>query len=214
MASPTLVAAEDAATVDLAAARRLMGIQEALAVSGVPPRYQEARFEDLEERKGASKAIAAARKAADGHGLVLIGPFGTGKTTLGACIVRERAERWAELDRHARDPFATRFIAVPHLLDAIRRSYEYQDEPDPLKPLLNARLLVLDDLGREKPTEWVLDRLYVLIDHRYTHLLPTVATTNFSLDELAQAGYGAMVSRLIEGADVVQMTAADRRRER
>ena len=189
-------------------------VGKAVALAGVPPRYMAARFADFEARQGAGKARAAAERAAlELRGLVLIGPFGTGKTTLGACIIRNLAERWAALDPTQRQPFSSRFQAVPQLLDAIRRSYEYHQEPDPLRPLLNARMLVLDDLGRERATEWVLDRLYVLIDHRYTHLLPTVVTTNFGLDELAKAGYGAMVSRLIEGVDVVQMTAPDRRRE-
>ena len=70
---------------------------------------------------------------------------------------------------------------------------------------------MMDDLGREKGTEWATERLYVLIDHRYANLLPTVVTTNFDLDELVERGYDATVSRLVEGSAAIRLTASDYR---
>lgn len=191
--------------------------------AGLPERYAEARFGNWRDTTGTRAALKAAQRVAEHPAnLVLVGPWGCGKTRLSASIMAARVERW--LDAYpseiiedgpegivTRPPFASRFAGVPQLLDAIRRSYEYNDEPDPLRPLLTAPLLILDDLGREKATDWVLERLYVLIDTRYGERRPTVVTTNYSLDELARRDYGAMVSRLTEAGSVVKISAADQR---
>lgn len=191
--------------------------------AGVPERYTEARFDNWRPTEGTKSALAAARSIANRPAnLVLIGPWGCGKTRLAASIMAARVERW--MDAYPREiieqtdegmvtrpPFSSRFYGVPQLLDAIRRSYEYDDEPDPLRPLFTAPLLILDDLGREKATDWVLERLYVLIDTRYGNHLPTVVTTNYSPAELAKRDYGAMISRLSEDARVIKITAADQR---
>ena len=198
-------------------------IGSTLRWAGVPDRYAEARFDNWRDTPGTRAALKAARRvAARPANLVLVGPWGCGKTRLSASILATRAEAW--LNAYPREviengpegmvtrpPFASRFAGVPQLLDAIRRSYEYDDEPDPLRPLLTAPLLILDDLGREKATDWVLERLYVMIDTRYGDRLPTVVTTNYSLDELAKRDYGAMVSRLTEDGAVVQIAAPDQR---
>lgn len=191
--------------------------------AGVPDRYRDARFANWRATEGTRRALSAAQKvAAKPANLVLVGPWGCGKTRLAASILAARVERW--LDAYPseivdegpegitpRPRFASRFASVPTLLDDIRRSYQYADEPDPLVSLRGVPMLVLDDLGREKATDWVLERLYVLIDERYGHKLPTVVTTNYSLDELAHRDYGAMVSRLTETGTVVKITAADQR---
>ena len=191
--------------------------------AGVPDRYTDARFANWRATTGTRMALKAAQRIAEHPAnLVLVGPWGCGKTRLSASIMAARVERWMEAYPDeliaegpegvlTRPPFASRFASVPQLLDDIRRSYEYDDEPDPLPAYRRAPLLVLDDLGREKATDWVLERLYVLIDDRYGHHLPTVVTTNYSLDQLAKRDYGAMVSRLTEDGSVVKISAADQR---
>ena len=198
-------------------------VASTLRWAGVPEIYADARFATWRKTTGTTAALKAAREVAEHPAnLVLVGPWGCGKSRLSASILAARVEAWLDAYPNeiisngpegmvTRPPFASRFVGVPQLLDAIRRSYEYDDEPDPLRPLLTAPLLILDDLGREKATDWVLERLYVLIDTRYGKRLPTVATTNYSLDELAHRDYGAMVSRLTEGGTVVRITAADQR---
>jgi DNA replication protein DnaC len=194
-----------------------------MRVAGIPDRYLDARFANWQDRPGTRKAFEASTAVADQpHNLILVGPWGTGKTRLAASIIAARIERWLEaypdevirVDAEGlltRPPFASRFRSVPQLLDAIRRSYEYDDEPDPLDELRRVPLLILDDLGREKATDWVLERLYVLIDDRYGESRPTVVTTNYSLMDLARRDYGAMVSRLTEDGAVVKIGATDAR---
>lgn len=198
-------------------------VASVLKFAGVPQRYADARFDNWRATDGTRSALKAAKRVADKPAnLILVGPWGCGKTRLAASIMAARVERWMDAYPSEivddgpegivlRPPFASRFASVPQLLDAIRRSYEYDDEPDPLRPLRTAPLLVLDDLGREKATDWVLERLYVLIDDRYGRRLPTVVTTNYTPDELAKRDYGAMVSRLTEVGTLVKITAADQR---
>ena len=54
----------------------------------------------------------------------------------------------------------------------------------------------------------------MLVNDRYNALLPTIVTTNYTPDELKEQGYDALLSRLAEDGDVVQLTATDRRKER
>jgi DNA replication protein DnaC len=73
---------------------------------------------------------------------------------------------------------------------------------------------VLDDLGREKVTDWASERLYVLVNERYNALRPTVVTSNYPPDVLADRGYDALISRLVEGSSAVVISATDYRSTR
>lgn len=188
-------------------------LREALRRAGVPERFLDCSLDDYQPVEGTEKALRAARAAVEGatRGMLLIGRPGSGKTHLAVGVLRGIALR-----RRAVDPtfthFRSRFVVVPEFLDDLRERISDPSVPDPLPELKTCPLLVLDDLGREKPTEWVTDRLYVLVNHRYNRKLPTIVTSNYPLSELADRGYDAMVSRLRESAKVVQVTAPDYRR--
>jgi hypothetical protein len=126
-----------------------------------------------------------------------------------------------------RPKFRRRFVGVGALLADLRRRAsgikptEYRDidgetipDVDPVEQAQEAPFLVLDDLGRERGTDFAIETLFGLVDHRYGAGLTTLVTTNFSPNELARRGYDAIVSRLIEEADVVKLTASDYRLER
>lgn len=107
----------------------------------------------------------------EGRGLYFCGGVGTGKTHLAVSVMND-------LIRRERVPAL--FVTVPELLDNLRGAYN-----DPAKNLdewmeavKNADLLILDDLGSEKPTLWVQERLFVIINHRYRETLPTLITSN------------------------------------
>jgi len=107
-----------------------------------------------------------------------------------------------------------RFINVPIFMDRLRESFKLsesraQDLWD--FALERASVVVLDDFGKEKITDWVTERLYVLIESRYQNLKSTIVTSNRTLDELDDLGYGAAVSRLQETGRVVRIEALDQR---
>jgi DNA replication protein DnaC len=109
--------------------------------------------------------------------LVLLGPTGCGKTHLAAAVANRLLARNKSVY----------FVVVPDLLDHLRSAYS-PDSKVPYDELFEtirtAPLLIMDDLGAHSSTPWAEEKLYQLVNHRYNHRLPTVITTNLSLDEL------------------------------
>ena len=73
-----------------------------------------------------------------------------------------------------------------------------------------ASLLVIDDIGAEKASEWTAERLYTIIDHRYANCLPLIVTSNLPPSKLAEQTGERSASRLAEMCEVVAMTGTDR----
>lgn len=129
------------------------------------------------------------------------GGYGSGKTHLAAAIGNYRLEGGHPVI----------FSTAPDLLDHLRSSYTSQDYTydELFEKLRNVELLVIDDLGTESPTEWALEKLYQLLNHRYVMRLPTIITTNHDLDELE----GRIRSRLMDKQVVrhISMNVPDHR---
>lgn len=152
-------------------------------------------------------------------GLYIAGTLGTGKTHtawLAAADWCAATENRPHAGGSGIPPLV--FLRVPDLLDALRP----QDDRTQMRvrDCQEAGLLVLDDLGAEKPSEWAIERLYMIIDHRYAHKLPLIVTTNVPIKRLAGhlSGLGApsgpsdrIASRLTQMCTVVTMVGADRR---
>lgn len=187
--------------------------------AGVPQRYRACTFDDWVSRPGTSEALAPAQGWANApyseRGLFLYGPPGTGKTHLLAASLRVRADlNQFDAPGHVRMP---RFVNVPAALDDLRASIRIRDSQAPEQwdyMRDTCPLVVLDDIGREKMTEWVAERLYALVESRYSRCLPTCASSNFTLKELDERGYGAIVSRFQETCVTVRLSATDYRPEK
>jgi DNA replication protein DnaC len=79
-----------------------------------------------------------------------------------------------------------RFVEFTTLIHQIQATFDHgspEYKREILDPLMDAELLVLDELGAQQSTPWVRDILYLIINHRYTRQLPTIFTTNYRLDE-------------------------------
>lgn len=75
---------------------------------------------------------------------------------------------------------------------------------------MEAPLTVLDDLGTAKPSEFVAERIYMLLNYRLEAELPVIATTNYSLGELEERlGHGRIVSRLVGMCDIYKLEGQD-----
>lgn len=107
----------------------------------------------------------------DGRGLWFDGPVGTGKTSLAILIAKAAGQ--------ARRSYAV--YPVPRLLAEIKRTFD-RDASDSylgfFRRLCSVDLLVLDDLGAEKQTEWVLEQLYSIVNERWQDRRSIVVTTN------------------------------------
>jgi DNA replication protein DnaC len=109
--------------------------------------------------------------------LVIMGGYGTGKTHLAAAIGNYRLA--------IGEPAL--FMVVPDLLDHLRSAYapgSELDYDDFFEGVRQAQLLILDDLGTQTSTPWASEKLFQLFNHRTLYRLPTVITTNNSLDEI------------------------------
>lgn len=142
----------------------------------------------------------------DGRGLYLCGSVGSGKTHLACGMARV-------LMQVRRVP--TLFLTAPDLLDRLRpgsASGEGDEERDAWASwAMNAELLVLDDLGAEKATEWARERIFVLVNHRYRRSLPTVYTSNVGPKELGKHLGERTASRIIETSEFVLLDGPDYR---
>jgi len=134
-----------------------------------------------------------------GRGLYLSGDVGTGKTHLAVAVMNE-------LIRRKRVPAL--FVTVPELLDNLRGAYNDlgRNLDEWMDTVKNADLLVLDDLGSERPTEWVQERIFVIVNHRYREALPTIFTSNIGPKDVATQLGERTASRIIamceEGIDI------------
>jgi DNA replication protein DnaC len=109
--------------------------------------------------------------------LLVHGPSGAGKTHVAAAIANRCIERGQ----------AALFVVVPDLLDHLRSAYNPNSDLgyDALfEQVRNAPVLILDDLGTQHATAWAQEKLFQLLNHRYNSQLPTVVTTNLSVDRI------------------------------
>jgi DNA replication protein DnaC len=200
-----------------------------LSQAEVPARFRDCRlstFDPTRAKTGGAAALAwATERAETPYSGLISGTVGTGKTHLVVGILAARAEAYLAADAALRTADAPRdaqgrlkhrwtalFADVPNLLDELRSWIAHPNDEDPLDRYTRSQLLILDDLGRERVTDWATERLYVLVNTRYGALLPTIATTNLRPSELvALPQYGPIVSRLLDGRPAVRIEGRDQR---
>jgi DNA replication protein DnaC len=151
----------------------------------IPERYTHCSLESfVSSFRGADPslgmALMATRRFADGYpvetegrGLLLTGNIGSGKTHLAVGLLRELIEQ-----RGATGIFCD----YRDLLKQIQNSYNPQvatTELEILRPVFEAEILVLDELGAVKPTDWVWDTVAHVLNTRYNDKKTTLITTNY-----------------------------------
>ncbi len=165
--------------------------------AGIPERYEKCtlgRFNtDNPDPKLQDTLIRALRISqqyverfinADGSfcesGQLYIGRPGLGKTHLAAAVLRELIQRYRVHGRFVD------FTSLIHQIQATFDVSSLDSKRHVIDPVIDAEVLVFDELGAQKPTEWVRDTLYLIINTRYTRRLPTIFTTNYPLERGAQ----------------------------
>ena len=211
-----------------------------LQQADIPRRYANCSISNYDLNfEGAHQSLASARLAAgrfveeypiDETGLMLVGPIGVGKTHLAVGVLRELV---------AQKGVPCLFCDYRELLKKIQNSYNpmvQTTELEVLKPVFEAEVLVLDELGAVRPTEWVWDTVSLVLNTRYNEKRTTIITTNYAdlppggLDDTSGKGqswntakYAAreetlgdrigerMRSRLHEMCRIITMQGADHR---
>ncbi len=147
------------------------------------------------------------------HGLLFMGTCGVGKTHLSVAILRELIQKKG---------VPCLFYEFGSLLKEIQNSYNpvsQTSELTVLSPVIEAEVLVLDELGATKPTDWVRDTMMQVINARYNDKKLTVFTTNYgdecrrSAEETLEDRIGTRLrSRLFEMCRTVAIEGEDYRR--
>lgn len=154
------------------------------AAARIPERYRHYDLDGYELLRGADASLGRAHMTARsfveaypvdtaGKGLLFTGSIGVGKTHLAVGVlrrlIRERGVKGL-------------FCDYRELLKSIQNSYNPQvatTELELLQPVFSAEVLVLDDLGAQKPNEWVWDTVALILNTRYNNKQTTIITTNY-----------------------------------
>lgn len=167
-----------------------------------PPRYRIA----LVSHPDVAQWVDQFRTApANVPSLLINGPTGTGKTYQAHAALR------AAVTAGQRPRVDWRITTAPDLY-ALLRPRQGVDSESEMQRWRTCGLLLLDDLGAAKGTEWTEEVTYRLIDHRYTHCLPTIFTSNVPTNSLRDQLGDRVASRLSEMCTRVTLTGSDRRR--
>lgn len=151
-------------------------------------------------------------KCIEKKGLILAGNNGVGKTHLACSIANKLIENGIPVI----------YGTLINLLAELRNSYDTENnisEMEIIKLYENVDLLIIDDLGKEKPSEWGLEKLFTIINSRYENNLPVIITTNYNqnslLERLSLNGEietaKSIISRLYEMCYLVKIDDIDHR---
>lgn len=138
-----------------------------------------------------------------GRSLLILGPVGTGKTFEAFGAVRDLSTSGAAV--------SWQFVTAADLY-ATLRPRAGSDSEKVFRGFADSRLLVIDDLGAAKSSEWVEEINYRLVNHRYENELPTIITSNLTTKDLAPGLGDRVTSRLAEMTTRVVLAGSDRRR--
>lgn len=185
---------------------------------GIPKRYLDCSFTNYHtftksQEMALKYAYTLTQKYPDvKKGLLFMGGVGTGKTHLAAAILKGLTERG----------FSCLFYEFGSLLKEIQASYNpatQTSELQVLEPVFEAEILVLDELGVSKTTEWVRDTMYYIINKRYNDEKITIFTTNYmderndDAEETLEDRIGTRLrSRLYEMCETIKIEGPDYRK--
>jgi DNA replication protein DnaC len=178
---------------------------EFAAKAGIPPLYHHVNFMafDKSDESGAMVYLGVGFAQNPQGFLFLHGDTGCGKTWLAVAIahnmILEGRKVW--------------FVRSLDLLNEVRRGINDNSSRDILDKYKKSAILILDDLGSEKLTDWVNEIVYDLIDYRHSHLKPTIITSNLKGEEIAKVFGSRIMSRIKAAGPIVDMGKIDRRIE-
>lgn len=190
--------------------RRKTYLSEMQKRLGIGLRFENRRFDTFEkgiQEKAFEKCRQYAeefesRKKENVNSLLLLGTCGTGKTHLAAAIANYVFEEYGE---------ATYFNTFAEIIEILKQNFQKASEIN-FNFIKSVSLLILDDIGAENQTAWSNTMLYLIINYRYEHRLPTIITTNFSKNDIEHYLGKACFSRVSESFRAIEMIGEDYRK--
>jgi len=175
--------------------------RENLKTADIPERYKNCTFANYENLNGNVEKVKCLKSTKDSV-FLWSENSGTGKTHLAVALLKCMAWRGKDV----------KFIKAPMLITKIRSSFanEYSGEEKIIDYYSNLDVLLIDDIGVEKNTEYCMQCWYTIIDNRYSNCLPTIFTSNHSISTLSQKLGDRIASRLSVGR-VIRIVGNDYR---
>lgn len=200
--------------------------------AGLGKRWSGKTFANFSPRSGQLKAynvICGWAAAYDPQnttgGLLLCGTVGSGKTHLAAAVANavisglriddREAEEVGKCGKYEKDTTPVIFVSTVDLLSRLRSNFDKKSadrDSDLMERVKSVPLLILDDFGAEKGSDWVSERLFEIIDHRYSEVLPTVLTTNATPEELKKQVGDRTFDRIKEMCAMIGVTGQSYRK--
>jgi len=187
-----------------------------LKLSGIPSRYKNCSFSNFKpESESQLLALKKCREFASLYpfvekGLVLSGSPGIGKTHLAVSTLKSIIH-----DKGLKGIF----VDFRNFLIDIKSTFETNESgSELLEKVVSSPLLILDDVGAERVTDWAKDMLSTIINYRYTNNLPTIITTNLSFNSSLYDSFSSKFderteSRIFEMCDILEVNGNDRRKK-
>jgi DNA replication protein DnaC len=192
-------------------AQRISRAQAHSLSAVIPRRYRDVSFERPPVTEIDGGVVRKVRDytgridehLAAGRGLWLMGPPGTGKTTLAMLVSKAASDAG----------HSVAIYSLPRLLNEIRDTHRAErSHVQLLDRLVAVDLLHVDDVGAERTTDWVLEELYSIVNARYEEQRAMLITTNImDRDKLCEQITPRTVSRLTEMCDELPVLGHDRR---
>ena len=186
-------AQEEAAAAAERAEQERERIKRIIGASGVGARFRNRTFDTFHVEEINAHAFHIAKGYADNfkalqsdpqgqekNGLLINGPKGTGKTHLAAAIANQLMAQGVPV------VFATMIDLLAKIKASFERHGADATENEIMRLYKTADLLIIDDIGKEQPTEWALAKIYQIINARYEDYKPMIITSNYTADELVR----------------------------
>lgn len=146
----------------------------------IPAKYAAASFQTFDNFTGNGRQVAdefakwsRAFHPKKTQGLLIGGPVGVGKTYLLACMTKELAKRGVSV----------RFVDFFHLLSILKSAYTSdKSEAEIMQPLIDVDVLIIDELGKGRNSDWELTVIDSLVSNRYDANKTIIAATNYKID--------------------------------
>lgn len=194
-------------------AQEEMAIVEKLkARSLMDEKFKSQTFDTFRTTKDNGKVLRLCKRYADGfsemmkknQGLLFYGDVGTGKTFAAACIANALLNK--------RIP-----VVMTSFVKLLESAQSFKEDEEKLIYRLNqAKLLIIDDLGAERNTDFALEKVYDIVDSRYRAKLPMILTTNLELSDMQRTSdmrYSRIYDRIFEVCYPVRFTGASFRKQ-
>lgn len=171
------------------AQEKQMELKRLLSNSLMDKKFMDSTFENWDFNKGSKQMYELGKRYAanfkkcksEGLGLLIYGQPGNGKTYMVSAIANELLKQFIPVV----------CVSISSLLSRIQQTYNKwgkEAESDIIRGLCNADLLIIDDLGTEKASDWSKSMIYNIVDSRYRSNLPLVITSNLDINPSERHG--------------------------